>query len=114
MIADYIDKVIRGDCLEILSDIEDNSVDISFADPPFNLEKKYGSYKDQKPDAEYIDWCRKWLSEMVRITKPTGSIFVHNVPKWLTYYACILNDIAYFRHWIAWDAISWRQTAKAK
>ncbi|OGO20260.1 MAG: hypothetical protein A2Z15_05675 [Chloroflexi bacterium RBG_16_50_11] len=43
---------------------------------------------------------------MVRITKPTGSIFVHNVPKWLTYYACILNDIAYFRHWIAWDAMS--------
>lgn len=43
---------------------------------------------------------------MVRITKPTGSIFVHNVPKWLTYYACILNDVAYFRHWIAWDAMS--------
>jgi len=106
MIADYLDKVIRGDCLEIMSNIEDNSVDMSFADPPFNLEKKYGSYKDQKPDTEYIDWCKKWLYEMVRITKPTGSIFVHNVPKWLTYYACILNDIAYFRHWIAWDAMS--------
>lgn len=92
--------------MKIVSNIEDNSVDMSFADPPFNLEKKYGSYKDQKPDAEYIDWCTKWLREMVRITKPTGSIFVHNVPKWLTYYACILNDIAYFRHWIAWDAMS--------
>jgi len=81
-------------------------VDMAFADPPFNLEKKYGSYKDQKLAEEYIEWCRKWLCEMVRITKPTGSIFVHNVPKWLTYYACILNDIAYFRHWIAWDAMS--------
>jgi site-specific DNA-methyltransferase (adenine-specific) len=106
MLADYLDKVTNGDCLEVMSDIEDDSVDMSFADPPFNLEKKYGSYKDQKPVAEYIDWCRKWLREMVRITKPTGSIFVHNVPKWLTYYACILNDIAYFRHWIAWDAMS--------
>lgn len=43
---------------------------------------------------------------MVRITKPSGSIFVHNIPKWLTYYASILNDLAYFRHWIAWDAMS--------
>ncbi|MDD4876546.1 MAG: site-specific DNA-methyltransferase [Dehalococcoidales bacterium] len=106
MLAKYLDKVNRGDCLKIMSHIEDNSVDMAFADPPFNLEKKYTSYKDQKPAAEYIEWCHKWLSEMVRITKPTGSIMVHNVPKWLTYYACILNDLAYFKHWIAWDAMS--------
>jgi site-specific DNA-methyltransferase (adenine-specific) len=42
----------------------------------------------------------------VRVTKPSGSIFVHNIPKWLTYYAGILNQIAHFRHWIAWDAMS--------
>jgi site-specific DNA-methyltransferase (adenine-specific) len=40
----------------------------------------------------------------VRITKPTGSIFVHNIPKWLTYYAGFLNEVAFFKHWIAWDA----------
>jgi len=106
MLTDYLDKVIEGDCIDIMSHIDDNSVDMSFADPPFNLEKKYTSYKDQRPAAEYLEWCKKWLGEMVRITKPTGSIFVHNVPKWLTYYACVLNDIAHFRHWIAWDAMS--------
>lgn len=42
---------------------------------------------------------------MVRITKPSGSIFVHNIPKWLTHYSCYLNEIALFRHWIAWDAM---------
>jgi len=106
MLIDYIDKVIIGDCLKVMSKIEDNSVDMCFADPPFNLEKKYSSYKDQKPTEQYLDWCRKWLGELVRITKPTGSIFVHNIPKWLTYFADILNDMAYFRHWIAWDAMS--------
>jgi site-specific DNA-methyltransferase (adenine-specific) len=106
MLSEYLDKVILGDCLEVMSNIEDNSVDMCFADPPFNLEKRYTSYKDQRPVAEYLDWCRRWLAEMVRITKPTGAIFVHNIPKWLTYYAGILNDIAYFRHWIAWDAMS--------
>jgi site-specific DNA-methyltransferase (adenine-specific) len=106
MLADYLDKVVNGDCLEILANIEDNSVDMCFADPPFNLEKKYNAYKDQQPTSEYLDWCRKWLRELVRVTKPSGSIFVHNIPKWLTYYAAILNEIAYFRHWIAWDAMS--------
>ena len=104
--TDCLDKVIVGDCLEVMSTIEDNSVDMCFADPPFNLEKRYTSYNDQKPTTEYLDWCGKWLRELVRITKPTGSIFVHNIPKWLTYYACIMNEVAHFRHWIAWDAMS--------
>jgi site-specific DNA-methyltransferase (adenine-specific) len=106
MLKNYLNKVVSGDCLEILSTIEDNSVDACFADPPFNLEKKYTAYKDQKPAEEYLEWCRQWLSELVRVTKPTGAIFVHNIPKWLTYYASILNDLAYFRHWISWDAMS--------
>ena len=106
MLADYLNQVMVGDCLQIMSTIENNCVDMCFADPPFNLEKKYTSYKDQRPVEEYLAWCRKWLKELVRITKPTGSIFVHNIPKWLTYYASILNDLAYFRHWIAWDAMS--------
>lgn len=106
MLANYLDQVIIGDCLEVMSHIEDNSVDACFADPPFNLEKKYTAYKDQRPAEEYLDWCRQWLHELWRITKPTGSIFVHNIPKWLTYYASILNEFAYFRHWISWDAMS--------
>ena len=106
MLKDYIDQVIKGDCLKVLSSIEDSSVDMCFADPPFNLEKKYASYKDQRPPEEYLDWCEQWIYEMCRITKPTGSIFVHNIPRWLTYYAAILNKLAYFRHWISWDAMS--------
>lgn len=99
-----INKVVQGDCLEIMRKIPDDSVDITFADPPFNLNKKYNGYKDKKENDTYLDWCNQWLNEIVRITKPTGSIFIHNIPKWLTYYATILNKIALFKHWIAWDA----------
>ena len=105
-IAPFLDRVIRGDCLEVMASIPDDSADLCFADPPFNLEKKYLSYKDRKPAGEYVDWCRRWLSEMTRIAKPSGAIVVHNIPKWLTYYAAILNELAHFRHWISWDAMS--------
>ncbi len=101
-----LDQVILGDCLEKLAEIPDNSIDVCFADPPFNLDKKYATYDDQKSLEDYLAWCEKWLVELVRVTKPSGSILVHNIPKWLTYYAAILNKHAHFRHWIAWDAMS--------
>lgn len=104
MIEKYINKIIQGDCLTLFQDIPDNSIDVTFADPPFNLGKKYGSYRDNIKMEEYLGWCQKWISEMVRVTKPTGTIFVHNVPQWLTYYAHFLNQFADFKHWISWDA----------
>jgi len=100
-----INTVVQGDCLEIMRKIPENSVDVTFADPPFNLKKKYNSYYDKKEIDEYLAWCKEWLYEMVRITKPTGSVFVHNIPKWLIYFGSYLNEIAMFRHWVAWDAM---------
>ncbi len=119
MIEDFIDKIITGDALEIMKQIPDNTVDVSFIDPPFNLIKSYNSYKDNKGEQEYLDWSKKWILEMIRITKPTGSIFIHNIPKWLMeYYRVIMNekehvkeDSPYFKHlrnlrvidWIVWN-----------
>ena len=103
-IEKHINKILQGDCLELFKDIPDNSVDMTFADPPFNLKKGYNSYKDRLEFQEYLNWCEKWIFEMVRVTKPTGSIFVHNIPKWLTYFATYLNKFAHFKHWISWDA----------
>ncbi len=101
-----LNTIIHGDCLEHLREIPDESVDVAFADPPFNLKKKYSSYRDNLELAQYIEWCNLWLKELVRVTKPTGSIFIHNIPRWLTYYSQLLNQIADFKHWIAWDAMS--------
>jgi len=102
------DQILRGDCLSILRTLPDECVDVCFADPPFNLEKKYGEYDDRKELDDYLFWCEEWIRELVRVTKPTGSIFLHNIPRWLTHYAAILNrnELAHFRHWISWDALS--------
>ena len=119
MMQNFIDKIITGDSLEIMKQIPDNAVDVSFIDPPFNLIKLYNTYKDDKSEQEYLDWSKKWILEMIRITKPTGSIFIHNIPKWLMeYYRIIMNtkenvkeDDPYFKHltnlriidWIVWN-----------
>ena len=104
MISPYCNQIIQGDCLESLQQIPDNSIDMTFADPPFNLKKGYKSYRDSLALQEYLQWCEQWIAEMVRVTKPSGAIFLHNIPKWLTYYATFLNQRADFKHWISWDA----------
>lgn len=104
MLEKYINKIIQGDCLILFEDIPDNSIDVTFADPPFNLKKKYNKYHDSLEFQQYLNWCEKWIKEIIRVTKPTGSIFIHNIPRWLTYYARFLNNLADFKHWISWDA----------
>ena len=104
MIETYLNKIIAGDCLKLFQNIPDNTIDMTFADPPFNLKKGYNSYNDDLTLKKYLAWCEKWIFEMVRVTKPSGSIFLHNIPKWLTYYCSFLNRHAEFKHWISWEA----------
>lgn len=73
----------QADCLAILRDVPAEAADLAFADPPFNLGKKYTSkIDDARADHEYLEWCRAWLDEMIRVLKPGGSLFLWNLPKW--------------------------------
>jgi site-specific DNA-methyltransferase (adenine-specific) len=100
------DVVHHGDAVEILRQYPDNSIDLVFADPPYNLDKAYHVYDDERADEEYVKWCNTWLREYVRILKPTGSLYVLNLPRWTMYHAAFLNQHLYFQNWIVWDALS--------
>lgn len=95
--------LFADDCMAVLPHIADNVIDTVFADPPFNLGKEYGSSTDDlQPDDAYLDWCRRWLTECVRILKPGGSLFVYNLPKWNILLGAHLSTLGMdFRHWIA-------------
>ncbi len=87
-----------------MREMDSESVDLVFADPPFNLNKNYPSGIDDSLKAsEYLDWCETWVEECIRILKPGGSLFLWNLPKWNTYISDFLNSRLTFRHWIAVD-----------
>ncbi|EET44436.1 DNA (cytosine-5-)-methyltransferase [Neisseria sicca ATCC 29256] len=70
-------KIYLADCLDALNDIQDNSVDLIFADPPYNIGKKFSQFKDSwKTEKEYIEWCYKWLSLCLNKLKDNGSLYV--------------------------------------
>lgn len=94
----------QADCMDVLSAIDSESLEVVFADPPFNLNKLYPSSIDDDLKAEqYLDWCEDWLRECVRLLTPGGSLFVWNLPRWNTYLAGYLNKHLVFRNWIAVD-----------
>ncbi|RDU72210.1 DNA-methyltransferase [Helicobacter brantae] len=101
-----INQILQGDCLELFKKIPSESVDCVFADPPFNLKKKYNSHIDNLREEEYLEWCQEWIRECVRILKHDGFLFLHNIPRWLTCYSSFLNKSMYFRHWISWEAMT--------
>ncbi|MCU6696969.1 DNA-methyltransferase [Laedolimicola ammoniilytica] len=97
-------KLYHADCLEILPGIKSETVDLIFADPPFNLKKEYANGRsDNLSVSQYMEWSKKWLDECVRVLKPGGAIYIYNIPKWCIYYAEYLSSKLCFQNWIAID-----------
>lgn len=71
-----LNTVHDGDCLAGLGKLDDGSVDLAFADPPFNIGYDYDVYEDQKDRGEYLAWSKRWMGEIVRTLKPDGAFWL--------------------------------------
>lgn len=119
------EMVIHGDCLDILKQIDSNSVDMIYLDPPF-FTQKMQSLKDTQGTEyffgdvwnsreEYLDYMKVRVYELKRVLKDTGSIFLHCDEKASHYLRIILNDIfgeENFRSEIIWTYKRWSNSKK--
>jgi site-specific DNA-methyltransferase (adenine-specific) len=97
-------KLFNDDCIKVMQELKEESIDLIFADPPFNLNKIYLSgINDDLTGSEYLRWCEKWIDECIRILKTGGTFYLWNLPKWNSYLADYLNKRLCFKHWIATD-----------
>jgi len=65
------------DCIEGMSPLADESVDVVVTSPPYNLGITYGKYSDRQDRQSYLRWCHEWAEQVRRILKPTGSFFLN-------------------------------------
>src|SRR5512140_1365694 len=111
-----LDTVLEGDCTEVLNRLPAESIDLIFADPPYNLQLRQELWRpnqtlvdavdddwDQFDDcADYDAFTRAWLSACRRVLKPTGTLWVigtyHNIFRVGT----VLQDLGY---WILNDLV---------
>ncbi|MBV8610359.1 MAG: site-specific DNA-methyltransferase, partial [Singulisphaera sp.] len=71
-----LDQLHQGDCLELFRAVASGSIDLVFADPPFNIGYDYDVYDDCREADQYLDWSRKWATEITRVLKPTGTFWL--------------------------------------
>lgn len=71
-----IGKIHQGDCIDLMQQIESGTIDLVFADPPFNIGYEYDAYHDRQADDEYIAWSRQWMEEVHRVLKPGGTFWL--------------------------------------
>ena len=70
--------IYQGDVLECFKELENDSFDLIFADPPYNLGKDFDGVSDTFDEDFYIQWMEKWIVEIERVIKPDGSIYLMN------------------------------------
>jgi len=98
-----VDKVYLGDCIEIMKKLPEKSIDLIFADPPFNIGIKYDEYNDSLSYREYYNWSKEWIAEAYRLLKSSGSIYIAIGDEFAAEINIILKQTGYyFRNWIIW------------
>jgi len=97
-------KIIWGDALEILETyIEDNSIDLIFVDPPYNIGKNFNGRKDKWPlDEEYLKWCYKWIDLCVKKLKDNGSMYIMAATQNMSYIDIYLRKKMHILSRIIW------------
>lgn len=77
---------ILGDSLSVLKSIKDKSIDLVFADAPYNIGKDFGNNSDKWNSVQsYINWCKEWIDECIRILKDTGTMYFMTATQHMPY-----------------------------
>lgn len=70
-------KIYLEDAVKMLSSLDDGSVNLLFADPPYNIGKSFGKCKDKwDSEDEYLQWCYEWLELCIQKLTPDGSMYI--------------------------------------
>jgi site-specific DNA-methyltransferase (adenine-specific) len=94
-----------GDVLEVLKGVESASVNLIFADPPYNIGVDYGEgpEADRLPDAQYLEWCRQWVNACASVLADDGSLWLLVSDDYADHFGILLRESGLHRRaWIKW------------
>ena len=97
-------KLILGDVLVALNDeVRDNSIDLIFIDPPYNIGKNFNGHKDKwERDSDYLEWSYKWLQLCINKLKTNGSMYVMTSTQFIPYFDIFLREKIHILSRIVW------------
>ena len=97
--------IYNGDAIEILdTKIKDNSIDLIFVDPPYNIGKDFNGLLDKwKTDESYLNWCYKWIDLCLKKLKDTASFYVMTSTQFIPYFDIYLRGKTNILSRIIWS-----------
>jgi DNA modification methylase len=108
---DLLNKILCGDCIEILAKVKEPFADLIFADPPFNIGYKYDKYHDKVEKNNYIAWTRDWMAACKNVLKPHGSFYIAIGDEYAANVRIIGDGLGLtLRNWIIWHYTFGQQT----
>ena len=107
----FQNKIICGDCIELLGTVKEPFADLVFADPPFNIGYQYDHYHDKQKKGKYLHWTRDWMAACFNVLKPTGSFYIAIGDEYAAHIRLIGEDLGlHCRNWIIWHYTFGQQT----
>lgn len=98
-------QLINDDCIKVLRNLPENFVDFAFADPPYNIKKKYDNWHDDIHIEEYFSWCDDWIEGIYRALKPGRTFALINIPLWIVRHYLFAKNIFRFQDLIVWEGL---------
>lgn len=84
---------ILGESLSILKKMKDKSVQLIFADAPYNIGKDFGNNSDKWESVhDYIDWCKTWIDECMRVLSDTGTMYFMTATQHMPYLDVFVSE----------------------
>lgn len=96
-------RIHQGDCIEWMRQLEAGTIDLVFADPPFNIGYEYDQYHDRQEDQQYIDWSTDWMREIYRVLKAASTFWLAIGDEYAAELKVAAQDIGFAtRSWVVW------------
>jgi site-specific DNA-methyltransferase (adenine-specific) len=100
---DVLNTIRAGDCIEAMNALPEASVDLAFADPPFNIGYDYDVYDDAREHQDYIDWSGRWITAVSRVLKPNGTFWLAIGDEYAAELKLQSQQIGFHcRSWVIW------------
>ncbi len=93
-----------GDAIKILKEhIQNSTIDLIFADPPYNIGKKFNGHKEEwGSDEEYLEWCYSWIDLCIEKLKPNGSFYIMTSTQFMPYFDIYIKKRMFVLSRIVW------------
>jgi DNA modification methylase len=98
-----VNRIIHGDCISGMKALPAGSVDLAFADPPFNIGYEYDLYDDKKEHEHYLSWSRDWIAAVYRVLKDNGTFWLAIGDEYAAELKLLSQEVGFHtRSWVIW------------